>query len=143
MKIMVINGPNLNMLKYRDKDVYTSSELKNIKKDIIRKYPKIKFKFYQTNYEGKIINYVHKAIIKKYDGIIINPGAYSHYSYAISDALEMFQNYKVEVHFSNINDREQFRKNLITAQNCDEVVIGLSEKGYFKAVEIIINKMEK
>lgn len=140
MKILVLNGPNLNMLDYRKKEIYGKDSLKKINKELKSKFKKNKFIFKQSNFEGEIVAEIHKAIKKKYDGIIINPGAFSHYSYAIRDALEMFKNKKVEVHLSDVLKREEFRKKLVNKEVVDEVISGFGKQSYFKAVEFMEEK---
>jgi len=138
MKILVINGPNLNMLGKRDKDIYGSFTYEDLKEVILSYANKcsVEIEFYQSNFEGDIINKLHT--FDKYDGIIINPGAYSHYSIAILDALSIANVPKVEVHISNVLEREEYRKTLLTAEGCDKVITGLGDKGYLKAIDYII-----
>lgn len=138
MKIVIINGPNLNMLDYREQHIYGNKSLDDINLDIKKYKPEIKFDFYQSNYEGDIINKIHEVIKSKEKSLIINPGAFSHYSYAIHDALDMFKGCKVEVHLSNIKQREEFRQNLVTAAAVDKVFSGFGYKSYFKAIDYII-----
>ena len=110
MNVLVINGPNLNMLGLRPKEHYgalTLDEINNAMKE--EAYGKMDLTFIQSNYEGDIITEIQNAI-GRYDAIIINPGAYTHTSVAIHDALEIFQGVKVEVHLSHVDDREDFRK---------------------------------
>ncbi len=142
MKIAVINGPNLNMLSYRDSSIYGNQTIKNINQMLEDKYPNILFEFITTNFEGEIIEKIHESIVNNYDGIIINPGGLSHYSISIMDALEMFEGQKVEVHLSDVYNREEFRKNLITARSCDNVISGKGSRGYFEAMEYIIKRNE-
>ena len=110
MNILVINGPNLNMLGIRDKEIYGSRTYNDLV-EMIEEYALVKnvsVKCVQSNYEGEIIDFIHKSI-NKYDGIIINAGAYTHYSIAIKDALNCVDIPKVEVHISNIYEREEYR----------------------------------
>ena len=120
MKFLVVNGPNLNFLGIREKGVYgseTYKELVEYIKDVSGKLiEEIEIK--QSNSEGEIIDFLQKAYYDKVDGIIINPGAYTHYSYAIYDALKAVSIPAVEVHLSDIHDREDFRKVSVTAPAC-------------------------
>ena len=138
MNILVINGPNLNMLGVRDKNIYGNNTYKDLVK-IIKDYAKeksVKVKCVQSNYEGKIIDYIHKSI-GKFDAIIINAGAYTHYSYAIKDALNLVKIPKVEVHISNIYEREDFRKISVIKDECDYSIIGQGIKGYLLAIDYL------
>lgn len=138
MNILVINGPNLNMLGERDKNIYGNNTYKDLVK-LIKDYAKeksVKVKCVQSNYEGKIIDYIHKSI-GKFDAIIINAGAYTHYSYAIKDALNLVKIPKVEVHISNIYEREDFRKISVIKDECDYSVIGQGIKGYLLAIDYL------
>ena len=138
MNILVINGPNLNMLGVRDKNIYGETSYNDLVK-MIKEYAKeknVKVKCVQSNYEGKIIEYIHKSI-GKFDAIIINPGAYTHYSYAIKDALNLVSIPKVEVHISNIYEREEFRKVNVIKDECDYSIVGQGIKGYLLAIDYL------
>ena len=138
MNILVINGPNLNMLGERDKNIYGNNTYKDLVK-LIKDYAKeksVKVKCVQSNYEGKIIDYIHKSI-GKFDAIIINAGAYTHYSYAIKDALNLVKIPKVEVHISNIYEREDFRKINVIIDECDYSIVGQGIKGYLLAIDYL------
>ncbi|MBU3108815.1 type II 3-dehydroquinate dehydratase [Clostridium gasigenes] len=141
MKVMVINGPNLNMVGVREKDIYGSKDFNDIC-EYIEKEAKIKnidITLLQSNVEGEIINFIHKAYYEKYDAIIINPGAYTHYSYAIFDAIKAVNIKTVEVHLSNIHAREEFRHKSVTAPACIGQICGFGEKGYVLAMEAIVS----
>ena len=138
MNILVINGPNLNMLGVRDKSIYGETSYSDLVK-MIKEYAKeknVKVKCVQSNYEGKIIEYIHKSI-GKFDAIIINAGAYTHYSYAIKDALNIVSIPKVEVHISNIYEREEFRKVNVIKDECDYSIVGQGIKGYLLAIDYL------
>ena len=138
MNILVINGPNLNMLGVRDKSIYGETSYSDLVK-MIKEYAKeknVKVKCVQSNYEGKIIEYIHKSI-GKFDAIIINAGAYTHYSYAIKDALNLVNIPKVEVHISNIYEREEFRKVNVIKDECDYSIVGQGIKGYLLAIDYL------
>ena len=136
MKILVLNGPNLNQLTQRETRQYGSLNLEGIKSLLIKEFPSHSFKFHQSNIEGELIVQVQNAQ-KNYDGIIINPGGYSHTSVALKDALEMCLIPKIEVHLSNLSSREDFRQNLITASSCDGYISGFKENSYLAAVYVL------
>ena len=136
MKILVINGPNLNLLQQRDPEQYGTLSLDAIKNYLLQEFPGYKFEFNQSNSEGEIIYKVQDAV-NNFDALIINPAGYAHTSVAIRDALELCKIPKVEVHLSNISGREDFRQRLITASVCDGYLSGFKEHGYFAAVKLI------
>lgn len=141
MKILVINGPNLNMVGIREKGIYGTRDFNDIC-DYIKKEGKkrnIDIDLYQSNIEGEIINEIHKAYYDKYDGIIINPGAFTHYSYAIFDAIKAVNINTVEVHLSNIHAREEFRHKSVIAPACIGQICGFKEFGYVMAMEAIVS----
>ncbi len=142
-KILVINGPNLNMLGIRNTSVYGSKNLQDIKEDIqkVSAQEGISVDFYQSNSEGEIIDCIHKAY-GIYQGIIINPGAYSHYSIAIRDAIEAVSLPVVEVHISNINNREQFRRHSVISEVCLGQISGLGYQGYIYAMNALKQYLE-
>jgi len=138
-RIRIINGVNLNMLGKRDKKsygIFTLEELYDRIKDFCGAND-ILPDFFQSNYEGEIVEEIQKSI-GKYDGIIINPGAFTHYSYAIRDALEMIDCPIIEVHISNVDAREEFRKTSVTAPVCTGSVRGLGWQGYIVALNYFI-----
>ena len=142
MKIMIINGPNLNMLGTREKAVYGTKNYKEVCSYIISEAQKKghNIDIFQSNIEGEIINYIQKAYFEKYQGIIINPGAYTHYSYAIHDAIKgIIEIPTIEVHLSNIHSREEFRKESKTAPACIGQITGFGEYGYIMAINALEN----
>ncbi len=136
MNLLIINGPNLNLLGQREKSNYGELTLAKIEDIIKLEYPNDKFTFFQSNHEGEIIDQIQNAT-KNYDGLIINPGGYSHTSVAIRDALEVAKLPKIEVHLSNISAREDFRHRSITAPMTDGYLSGFKEKGYLAAIYLI------
>lgn len=142
MKILIINGANMNFLGLRD----TSQYGKNTYTDLIdrlRDYSKkrnFEIEFFQSNAEGEIIDRLQKAYYENVSGIVINPAAFTHYSYAIRDALEILTCKKVEVHISNIYKREKFRQTSVTAPVCDGQISGLGIRGYELAIEFILGE---
>lgn len=139
MKILVINGPNLNMLGLRDKGHYGSFTLNELNEMIINKYPKINFDFYQSNYEGDIVSKLNKGF--NYDAILINAAAYTHTSVAIRDALEILTIPKASVHLSNYLNREEFRKVDYIKDVVLKVFYGKKDKSYFEAIDFLIAKV--
>ncbi len=137
-KIHVINGPNLNLLGERPEGAYGSLTMKEIE-DLIGVKARdlgVEVSFFQDNHEGNIIDEIHR-VRKEADGIIINPGAYTHYSYAIRDALEILRIPVIEVHLSDIDSREDFRKISVIKDVCVDQVKGLGVNSYIKAMEIL------
>lgn len=137
MKILVLNGPNLNLLKRRDPAHYGILSLEEIEEKLKASFAEITFIFKQSNNEGELIEFIQLAA-ERYDGLIINPAAYSHYSLAIRDALELCSIPKIEVHLSNIFAREGFRNMSVTGAACSGVISGLKEFGYLAAVDALI-----
>lgn len=137
-KYIVINGPNLNMLGTREPEVYGMSTLADLETGIKKRASElgVETDFFQSNTEGEIINKIHEAY-KKYNGIIINPGAFTHYSYAIYDAIACIDTPVIEVHISNIHKREEFRRKSVTAPACVGQICGLGFKGYELALEAL------
>ena len=134
-KILLLNGPNLNMLGKRDPQVYGDITLNNVE-DTCKKLAKkngLELESKQTNYEGQIVELIHTAR-ETSNAIIINPGAYSHTSIAIFDALEMFHGPIIEVHISNIHKRESFRHFSYVSQRADSVIVGCGAQGYELAI---------
>lgn len=140
MNILVINGPNLNLLGIREKEIYGASTYKDLVNKIKRyaKEKNIKVKCVQTNYEGKIIDYIQNSI-NKYQGIIINAGAYTHYSVAIKDALKAVSIPCVDVHISDINNREDYRKVNYIKDECIASIINKGFDGYIEAIDLLMN----
>jgi 3-dehydroquinate dehydratase II len=133
MKILVINGPNLNLLGIREHSSYGILTLPGINKIIEAEYKKINFEFFQSNIEGEIVEKIQNAQ-KEFDSIIINPGGYSHTSVVIKDALDTCKIIKIEVHLSHLAKREDYRQTLLTAGSCDGYISGFKEKSYLAAV---------
>lgn len=139
MKVLVLNGPNLNMLGKRPKEHYGTKTLEEINDLMVKEEP-FDYDFFQSNCEGRIVTKIQEAVLKDYDAIIINPGAYTHTSVAIHDALEMFSGIKIEVHLSNVDDREDFRKINFVRDVCDMTFSGKKEESYLEAVRYLKNK---
>jgi len=141
MKILVINGPNINFLGIREKSVYGTQDYQYLLDLISQKAQESgnDITVYQSNHEGAIIDRIQEAYFDGTEGIIINPGAYTHYSYAIRDALASIPIPKVEVHISDITQREEFRKTSVTEPVCDKQIYGQGLDGYLQAVDFLNN----
>lgn len=139
MKILIINGPNLNLLQKRNPSLYGNKGLKFIQMSLEKLYPEVTFDFFQSNLEGELINKIQVAP-DSYDALLINPGGLAHTGIALRDALEICSIPKIEVHFSNIASRENFRKNSITASVCDGYISGFKEFSYIAAIAILLKK---
>ena len=140
MKILVINGVNLNMLGIREKGLYGDKDYSSLVR-LIKVHAKkrgVKVKCYQSNYEGDIVTAIQKAY-KKYDGIVINAGAYTHTSVAILDALKSVDIPTCEVHITDVNAREDFRKISYISQFAFSTIVGKGLNGYLEAIDQIVN----
>jgi 3-dehydroquinate dehydratase-2 len=142
MKIICINGPNLNLLEKRDTSLYGKLSLTEIKSLLKKEFPKISFTFYQSNKEGDIVEKIQKASAI-YQGLIINPGGYAHTSVVIRDALESCKIPKVEVHLSHLVNRESYRQSLITASGCDGYISGFKEHSYLAGAYLLTKLMKR
>ena len=131
MKILIINGPNLNILGNREPEIYGKTSMEDFLNTLEEEFPNDEISFYQSNIEGELINRLQKD---DFDAIVINPAAYTHYSYAIADCLKNIQKPKIEVHISNIYKREEFRQKSVTAPYTDAVLSGFGLNGYRLAV---------
>ena len=140
MKILVINGPNLNFLGIREKQVYGTQDYDYLLQLIAKKGSETgsKIEVFQSNHEGAIIDRIQDAYYDGTGGIVINPGAYTHYSYAIHDALASVSMPKVEIHISDITAREEFRKVSVTRPACDDQIYGKGLEGYLLAIDRVI-----
>jgi 3-dehydroquinate dehydratase-2 len=143
MKVLVINGPNINFLGIREKNIYGTKNYENLCSYIKDESKKLEVDvdILQSNIEGQIIGYIQDAY-EKYDGIVINPGAYTHYSIAIYDALKSVSIKTVEVHISNIHSREEFRRKSVTAPACIGQICGFGFYGYIMAIMGLIKEDE-
>lgn len=139
-KILVVNGPNLNFLGQREPEVYGNKTHANLMDYIHEEAKKLKVEagVVQSNHEGELIDFIQQAHVGKITGIIINPGAYTHYSYAIRDAIASISLPVVEVHLSNIHAREAFRSQSVTAGVCIGQISGLGFLGYRLALEALL-----
>lgn len=138
MKVLIINGPNLNMLGIREPEIYGKTTYEDMCNFINIEAEKlgIEVDIMQNNIEGEIINYIHCAY-NKYDAIVINPGAYTHYSLAIYDAIKSVNIKTIEVHLSNIHAREEYRTKSVTAPACVGIIGGFGIYGYVMALNYL------
>ncbi len=136
MKVLILNGPNLNLLDQRSDKHYGSLSLDKIESLVKIEFPNHQFEFFQSNHEGELIDKIQSAH-KSFNGLIINPGGFSHTSVAIRDALEICTIPKVEVHISNLATRETFRHTMLTASSCDGYISGFREKSYLAALYLL------
>ncbi len=142
MHILVIHGPNLNLLGARKPDIYGHRSLDEVNRYISEYFKRIQLEFFQSNHEGHIIERLHEAP-KQYGGVVINPGAYGHYAYAIRDAIEAIELPVVEVHISNIAARESFRRESVISAVCKGTVSGFGIYGYILAVQAIAHELKR
>ena len=140
MKILIINGPNINFLGIREKGIYGTTDYEGLLQMIGEKGKKsgCDIEVFQSNHEGAIIDRIQDAYYDGTEGIIINPGAYTHYSYAIRDALASVTMPKIEIHISDITNREPFRQVSVTKDACDAQIYGRGLTGYLDAVDFIL-----
>ncbi|WP_419869033.1 type II 3-dehydroquinate dehydratase [Chryseobacterium sp. CT-SW4] len=131
MKILIINGPNLNLLGTREPEVYGTTSMEDYLNELKKEFSSNEILYFQSNIEGEIINRLQEH---DFDAVVINPGAFTHYSYAIADCLKNIRKPKVEVHISNIYKREEFRQKSVTAACTDSVLSGFGMKGYQLAI---------
>jgi 3-dehydroquinate dehydratase-2 len=140
--VTVINGPNLNRLGQREPEIYGTSTLADVERMVRDRANELGWQvnFFQSNHEGVLIDHVHKAADDHVDGIIINPGALAHYSYALADALRSVAVPAVEIHISDITKREEWRRTTVTGPECIEVITGLGVAGYVSALEKLVTE---
>lgn len=145
MKILVINGPNLNFLGIREKSIYGKQDYDYLLNMIAQKGLSTgsTIEVFQSNHEGAIIDRIQDAYFDGTEGIVINPGAFTHYSYAIHDALASVHMPKIEIHISDITKREEFRKISVTRPACDGQIYGKGLDGYLMAIDEVIKLAAK
>ena len=142
MKILILNGPNLNLLGIREPEIYGTETLDDIR-DWLNRQPDANphdITWFQSNHEGDLIDQVHESM-NLFDGIILNPGALTHYSYALRDAIASVHIPVVEVHLSNINAREDFRKISVIKDKCISQISGLGKHVYTEAIKTLVNHL--
>lgn len=136
MKVLIVNGPNLNLLGTREPEIYGNVSMEDYLANLKSAFPSHDIQYYQSNIEGEIINRLQED---DFDAVVINPGAFTHYSYAIADCLKNITKPKVEVHISNIYKREEFRQKSVTAANTDAVLSGFGMEGYRLALLSLVS----
>jgi len=137
-RIFVLNGVNLGTLGRRRPDVYGTLTLNDIENLLRGEFPEVEFEFRQTDYEGEMVGFIREAA--ETSGLAINPGAWTHYSYALHDALETLDVPKVEVHLSNVHAREEWRRRSVVSPAVDAVVAGMGALGYRAAVAYLLSR---
>jgi 3-dehydroquinate dehydratase-2 len=137
VKISIINGPNLNLLGKREPDVYGSQSFEAYYQTLQQQYPDVQFSYFQSNVEGELINELQRVGFD-YDGILLNPGGYTHTSVAIGDAIAAIKTPVIEIHISNVHAREDFRKISHVSAKCKGTISGLGMNGYRLGVESLI-----
>ena len=131
MKILIVNGPNLNLLGTREPEIYGNVSMDQYLTELREEFSEHEILYYQSNVEGEIINRLQE---NDFESLVINPGAFTHYSYAIADCLKNIAQPKIELHISNIYKREEFRQKSVTAANADGILSGFGLKGYRLAI---------
>ena len=147
MRIVILNGPNLNLLGKREPHIYGTQSMEQVLVDIQRTYPEVHFEYYQSNHEGDLIDWVQKYGLlnlndESCDGIILNAGGYTHTSIALRDAIACCRIPVVEVHISDIAMREEFRRVSLLTDICTHAIIGHGTDGYMQAIEWMINQQK-
>ena len=137
MKVIIINGPNLNLLGVRQPEIYGNRRFEDYLRELRVAFPELQIDYYQSNVEGEIINKMHEVGFS-YDGIVLNAGGYSHTSVAIHDAIASIKTPVVEVHISNIYAREEYRRHSLLSDACMGVICGMGLEGYRLAIEGLV-----
>lgn len=140
MRIQIINGPNLNLLGVREPEIYGKRAWEDYLKELRNRYHDVRIDYFQSNLEGEIINMIQEVGFDR-DGIVLNAGAYTHTSIAILDAIKSVSTPTVEVHISNVHQREEFRRHSVISPACMGVICGFGLDSYTLAVQAILNKM--
>ncbi|MDE5981328.1 MAG: type II 3-dehydroquinate dehydratase [Bacteroidaceae bacterium] len=137
MKIQIINGPNLNLLGKREPDIYGARGFESYLDELRRRYPDDEILYFQSNVEGELIDCIHEVGFGRVDGIVLNAGAYTHTSIALHDALRGIQASAIEVHISNVHQREEFRHHSMISAACKGVICGFGLDSYRLAIEAL------
>lgn len=141
MKIQIINGPNINLLGKREPGIYGARSFDDYLQELKHRYPQVEIEYYQSNVEGEMINKIHEVGFD-YDGIVLNAGAYTHTSIALQDAIRAVKSPVIEVHISNVHQREEFRHKSMIACACVGVICGFGLDSYRLAIEALVGKRE-
>ena len=139
MKIQIINGPNINLLGKREPGIYGARSFEDYFMELKSRYPEVEFEYYQSNVEGEMINKLHEVGFD-YEGIVLNAGAYTHTSIALQDAIRAIPSPVIEVHISNVHQREEFRHKSMISCACVGVICGFGLDSYRLAVEALLAK---
>ena len=142
MKLLVLNGPNLNLIGKREPEIYGSQSLEGFLTSLKKRFPDCEIDAFQTNHEGVLIDKLHEAMVK-YDGVVINPGGYAHTSIALADAVRAIGIPVVEVHISNIYEREEYRHHSFTAEAAAKSIVGHGLEGYAEAITFLLSLRSK
>lgn len=142
MRIQIINGPNLNLLGIREPEIYGKRAWEYYLKELRTRMPNVRIDYYQSNLEGEIINKIQEVGFDR-DGIVLNAGAYTHTSVAILDALKSVTTPTVEVHISNLHQREEFRRKSLISPGCLGVICGFGLDSYRLAIEALIDEVNR
>ncbi len=140
MKILILHGPNLNMLGRREKEHYGSGDQEDLLRLLSDRFPDFRFDLFQSNHEGELVDRIHQAVDQEWDGVIVNFGGLTHTSVALRDALSLMPQDRIEVHLSNIHAREPFRHTSLTGGVCRGMISGFGFFGYVMAVEAMSQK---
>lgn len=138
MRIQIINGPNLNLLGTREPEIYGKKGFEEYLNVLRNAFPNIRIDYYQSNVEGELINKIHEVGFEA-DGIVLNAGAYTHYSLALMDAIKCVSTPVVEVHISNVHQREEFRHHSVISHACKGVICGFGLDSYRLAIEALLH----
>jgi 3-dehydroquinate dehydratase-2 len=138
MRIQIINGPNLNLLGKREPNIYGDRSFEEYLQTLTDAYPTVQIDYYQSNVEGELINKIHEVGFEA-DGIVLNAGAYTHYSLALMDAIKCVSTPVVEVHISNVHQREEFRHHSVISPACKGVICGFGLDSYRLAIEALLH----
>jgi len=139
-KIQIINGPNLNLLGKREPKLYGNKNFNDFFEDLLKSYPNVDLHYFQSNHEGSIIDKLQDVGFR-YDGIVLNAGALTHYSYAIADTLRAIDCPVVEVHITDIFNREDFRRISVTKEHCIEIISGQGLDGYRMGIDLLLERI--
>ena len=142
MKLLVLNGPNLNLIGKREPEIYGSQSIDGFLTSLKKRFPDCEIDAFQTNHEGVLIDKLHEAMVK-YDGVVINPGGYAHTSIALADAVRAIGIPVVEVHISNIYEREEYRHHSFTAEAAVKSIVGHGLEGYAEAITFLLSLRSK
>lgn len=139
MKILILNGPNLNLIGKREPEIYGNQSLDDYLKSLTKRFPDVRIDACQSNHEGVLIDKLQEAM-GNYDGVVINPGGYAHTSIALADTIRAIQIPVVEVHISNIYEREEYRHHSFTAEAAIHSIVGHGLEGYAEAISYLIQE---